>query len=81
MIKKISDFYILFTGINGHKTWGCNFTGDSLSESGHKKVWAENVDTLQRYDDKYLTSLGLSIQDISFVRTGVKNENDCDKEL
>jgi hypothetical protein len=68
MIKKISDFYVLYIGGNGKKIIGCDFSDDGTREEGYQETWSENIDTLRRCSNSYLCSLGLTKEDINFVK-------------
>lgn len=68
MIKKISDFRVLYTGGNGKEVIGCDFSGDMTREEGYQEVWSENIDTLRKCSDLYLYSLGFNSKDIDFIR-------------
>jgi hypothetical protein len=68
MIKKISDFHVLYIGGNGKETIGCDFSGSGTLKEGYKEKWSESVDALRECSDLYLYSLGFNSKDIDFIK-------------
>ena len=70
--QKVSDLFVLFTGTNGKKTWGCMIRSDKTEAEckrhGYQYEWRCNTYTLNSQSDEELHDMGFSREEIDFIR-------------